>query len=51
VLLSVIGSVLGFGAFCRFADIPSPATRAIGAIVLIAITLGFEAAGKVVGTR
>jgi XapX domain-containing protein len=42
------GMALGFavGAFCRVMDIPSPAPpRVSGAIILIAMTLGFLTGG------
>jgi XapX domain-containing protein len=45
---SIIGLLLGLvvGAGCRFFDIPSPAPpRLIGAGMLLAMTLGFVAAG------
>jgi len=46
---AAIGVVLGIiiGAGCRFFDIPSPAPpRLIGAFLLLAMTLGFVAAGQ-----
>jgi XapX domain-containing protein len=46
---AAIGLVLGIiiGAGCRFFDIPSPAPpRLIGALLLLAMTLGFIAAGQ-----
>jgi XapX domain-containing protein len=46
------GLVLGFGvgALCRALDIPSPAPpRITGAVILIAMTLGYIVAGRVVG--
>jgi XapX domain-containing protein len=46
---AAIGLVLGIiiGAGCRFLDIPSPAPpRLIGALLLLAMTLGFIAAGQ-----
>jgi XapX domain-containing protein len=45
---SLAGILVGLliGAGCRFFDIPSPAPlRLIGALLLVAITLGFVAAG------
>jgi XapX domain-containing protein len=46
-----IGLGLAVGAFCRLFDIPSPAPpRVIGAVILIAMTLGFLAAGQVAAT-
>jgi XapX domain-containing protein len=51
VLQSIAGIALGLavGAFCRWFDIPSPAPpRIIGALILIAMTLGFLAGGWVV---
>lgn len=43
-----IGLGLVVGAFCRLLDIPSPAPpRIVGAVILIAMTLGFIAGGKV----
>lgn len=49
--LTGIALGLGVGAFCRWFDIPSPAPpRIIGAVILIAMTLGFLAAGWVVAT-
>ena len=47
---AIIGLVLGLvvGAGCRFFDIPSPAPpRLIGAGLLLAMTLGFVAADRV----
>ncbi|HTC07517.1 MAG TPA: DUF1427 family protein [Acetobacteraceae bacterium] len=49
---ALVGIVLGLavGAFCRALDIPSPAPpRIIGAVILIAMTLGFIAGGAVWG--
>jgi XapX domain-containing protein len=46
---AAIGLVLRavIGAGCRFFDIPSPAPpRLIGAFLLLAMTLGFVAAGQ-----
>lgn len=46
---AAIGLVLGIiiGAGCRFFDIPSPAPpRLIGALLLVAMTLGFITAGQ-----
>lgn len=41
-----IGLGLAVGVFCRLFDIPSPAPpRVIGAVILIAMTLGFVTAG------
>ena len=41
----VVGLIIGAG--CRFFDIPSPAPpRLIGALLLVAMTLGFIAAGQ-----
>jgi XapX domain-containing protein len=53
MLQSVAGLALGFGVgvFCRVFDIPSPAPpRIVGALILIAMTLGFIAAGRFVAT-
>jgi XapX domain-containing protein len=47
---AIIGLVLGLviGAGCRFFDIPSPAPpRLIGACLLLAMTVGFLAADRV----
>jgi XapX domain-containing protein len=47
---TVIGLTVGLliGAGCRFFDIPSPAPpRLIGALLLVAMTLGFVVAGAV----
>jgi XapX domain-containing protein len=47
---AVIGLLLGLvvGAGCRFFDIPSPAPpRLIGACLLLAMTLGFVVADRV----
>ncbi|HUN43699.1 MAG TPA: DUF1427 family protein [Acetobacteraceae bacterium] len=42
-----LGLGLAVGAFCRVFDIPSPAPpRVIGAVILIAMTVGFLAAGR-----
>jgi XapX domain-containing protein len=49
---AVVGLCLGLlvGAGCRWFDIPSPAPpRLIGAGLLLAMTLGFVAAGHVLG--
>jgi XapX domain-containing protein len=46
---AAVGLVLGIviGAGCRFFDIPSPAPpRLIGALLLLAMTLGFITAGQ-----
>jgi XapX domain-containing protein len=46
---AAVGLVLGIviGAGCRFFDIPSPAPpRLIGALLLVAMTLGFITAGQ-----
>jgi XapX domain-containing protein len=46
---SLLGLLVGFliGAGCRFFDIPSPAPpRLIGAFLLVAMTLGFVAADR-----
>lgn len=44
-----VGIVIGAG--CRFFDIPSPAPpRLIGAFLLLAMTLGFLAAGQLLPT-
>jgi XapX domain-containing protein len=45
-----IGIVVGLaiGAACRLFDIPSPAPpRVIGAIILIAMTLGYVVGGEI----
>ena len=47
---AIIGLVLGLvvGAGCRFFDIPSPAPpRLIGACLLLAMTLGFVVADRI----
>jgi XapX domain-containing protein len=49
MITAAIGLVVGLiiGAGCRFFDIPSPAPpRLIGALLLVAMTLGFIAAGQ-----
>jgi XapX domain-containing protein len=46
---SLLGLLVGFaiGAGCRFFDIPSPAPpRLIGALLLVAMTVGFVAADR-----
>lgn len=49
--LAGIGLGVAIGAFCRLTDIPVPAPRhIIGAVILIAMTLGFIVAGQIVGT-
>ena len=51
---NAIGLVLGIvvGAGCRFFDIPSPAPpRLIGAFLLLAMTLGFSTADKLLATK
>jgi XapX domain-containing protein len=50
---TVAGLALGFavGVLCRAFDIPSPAPpRITGAVILIAMTLGYIVAGRAVGT-
>jgi XapX domain-containing protein len=43
-----LGVGLLIGAGCRYFDIPSPAPpRLIGALMLVAMTLGFIVAGRV----
>jgi XapX domain-containing protein len=52
MLPGLAGITLGvaIGAFCRLFDIPVPAPHhIIGGVILIAMTLGFIAAGQVVG--
>ena len=47
---AIVGIVLGLmiGGGCRYFDIPSPAPpRLIGALLLVAMTLGFVVAGEV----
>jgi XapX domain-containing protein len=45
-----LGLGLAVGAICRAFDIPSPAPpRIIGAVILIAMTVGFIAAGQITG--
>jgi XapX domain-containing protein len=47
---TLIGLTVGLliGAGCRYFDIPSPAPpRLIGALLLVAMTLGFVVAGHV----
>ena len=47
---TIIGLTVGLliGAGCRYFDIPSPAPpRLIGAILLVAMTLGFVVAGRI----
>jgi len=51
VLQSIVGIAVGLavGSACRLFDIPSPAPpRVIGAVILIAMTLGFIAGGRIV---
>jgi XapX domain-containing protein len=52
MISSAVGLCLGLlvGAGCRWFDIPSPAPpRLIGAALLLAMTLGFVAADRVLG--
>ena len=43
-----LGIGLLIGAGCRYFDIPSPAPpRLIGALLLVAMTLGFVVAGQI----
>jgi XapX domain-containing protein len=52
MISAAIGLFLGLlvGAGCRWFDIPSPAPpRLIGAALLLAMTLGFVAADRVLG--
>jgi XapX domain-containing protein len=54
MLQAVAGIVIGLtvGAFCRVFDIPSPAPpRIVGAVILIAMTLGFISAGQLTATQ
>ena len=47
--MALAGIALGLavGAFCRYFDIPSPAPpRLVGAVILLAMTFGFLAAGQ-----
>ncbi len=45
-----IGLGLGIGACCRLLDIPVPAPHSIvGGFILLAMTLGFIAAGQIAG--
>jgi XapX domain-containing protein len=47
---TIIGLTVGLliGAGCRYFDIPSPAPpRLIGAFLLVAMTLGFVVAGRI----
>jgi len=47
---TLIGLTVGLliGAGCRYFDIPSPAPpRLIGALLLVAMTLGFTVAGHI----
>jgi XapX domain-containing protein len=51
MLNAAAGIALGLvvGAFCRAFDIPSPAPpRIVGAVILVAMTLGFVTAGLLV---
>jgi len=51
---ALAGVVLGLavGALCRALDIPSPAPpRITGAVILIAMTLGYIAGGYIVAGR
>jgi XapX domain-containing protein len=53
MVATMAGLALGFavGALCRAFDIPSPAPpRITGAVILIAMTVGYIIAGRVVGT-
>jgi len=46
---SLIGLLIGFlvGAACRWFDIPAPAPpRLVGALLVVAITLGYIVAGR-----
>ncbi len=48
--LAGLGLGLAVGALCRALDITSPAPpRITGAVILIAMTLGYVLAGRVVG--
>jgi XapX domain-containing protein len=47
---TLIGLIVGLliGAGCRYFDVPSPAPpRLIGALMLVAMTLGFVLAGQI----
>ena len=48
MVATLVGLVVGLliGAGCRYFDVPSPAPpRLIGAVMLVAMTLGFVVAG------
>ena len=50
MVATLIGLSVGLliGAGCRYFDIPSPAPpRLIGALLLVAMTLGFVVAGQI----
>jgi XapX domain-containing protein len=48
--LAGIGIGVAIGAFCRLTNIPVPAPQhIIGAVILIAMTLGFIIASRIVG--
>jgi XapX domain-containing protein len=54
MVATMAGLALGFavGAPCRAFDIPSPAPpRITGAVILIAMTLGYIVGGYIVGAR
>ncbi len=52
MLPGIAGIALGLaiGGFCRLLDVPVPAPhRIIGGFILIAMTLGYLAAGRIMG--
>ena len=49
-LLLAIGLGLGIGLGCRWFDLPLPAPpKVVGALLVLAITLGFIAADRLLG--
>jgi len=54
VLELLAGLLMAFavGAFCRWFDIPSPALpRRVGALLVVAMTIGFLLTDRLIGVR
>jgi XapX domain-containing protein len=50
----IVGIILGLliGAACRWFEIPLPApTKLLGALLVLAVTLGYAATDKLIATR
>lgn len=50
MIASIVGILLGLmiGSFCRYFDVPLPAPpKVVGALLVVAMTLGFLAGGLI----